>query len=311
MSGGQQDNTEKSWWRWFLNGFSSLFLLIMGLVFAPILTVLALIAMVAKNRRNLSGKAFNAFLADHLYLAIGMLILEVGVLHWLFPVTNIIANSLLGFLGGPVVWILFGACLGVLIFASVTNQLMGRSEDQRVRQKSTEKPGIIERYGLPLVTFIFSPIATVLGFLVAYKKDTSLSALIKKYPLIAFGFAALEVGLLHWLVPQTNFILNLTLGAVSAVVTSPILWCLVGLALILIAYSVYRGWRNSSPSPSKSFLSRLEVRSDLPQPSQRFSLPAAPVSATTTNTVNNNGSVWGPVGEVRPDRNSFPGADAI
>lgn len=281
MAEVEQHGTPKTWWQklWdgFLNGFSSLFLLIMGLVFAPISTVLALIAIAARGKRNLSRKAFNEFLADHLYLAIGMLILEVGLLHWLFPATNIIANSLLGFLGGSVVWIIFAACLGLLIFASLTNQFLGASGTQTLVSEVVERPGIIERYGLPLVTFIFSPISTILGFFVAFKKDTSLPALIRKYPFVAFGFIALEVGLLHWLVPQTNFLLNLVLGALSVAVTSPVLWCLVGLALILIGYSVYRNWKNAAPSPLSELLGQQQSRSDV-SPSSAHSHSPAPVA---------------------------------
>ena len=61
---------------------------------------------------------------------------------------------------------------------------------------------------------------------------------------------ALEVGLLHWLVPSTNFVLGFVVDALGSVASaaSPLLWILLGLAAVLILYSVYKSF-STKPEP--------------------------------------------------------------
>ena len=130
--------------RWFFQHL----LLLVGLVFAPISTVIALLVML-KNGRSDGGykETFNEFIKRHLYTAIALLILEVGLLHWFFPVTNIIASSILGFLSVPLLWVIFGAAAAALLIACVISH--ADKTPQAAKEATT---GIFERYILRIIT---------------------------------------------------------------------------------------------------------------------------------------------------------------
>ena len=207
-----------------------LLILLAGLVFAPFSTLIAIMAML-KNKHD--KRSLESLVRNNFYLAMGLLMLEVGVAHWLFPVTNFAATYLLGLLGGPLVWIIFGCAAAALLITCGLSYHFNNPD-----RTSSNKISPFERYGLPILAFILAPFSTILGLLFSWKKGDSLALLIRNNPFIAFGFAILEVGLLYWLVPPVNFIFGLIFGSALSV-TSAALWVLVALAVVFAVCSLW------------------------------------------------------------------------